>query len=222
MVESLISLVLVTVVTLIVVIAGIKKSAVGELVAFVFVIAVTWWRTGSLASLGFTRPVSWLQTILVGIVIGAVLALASTVLFEPLAEKITGEVHDFSAYDSLRGNFSLLLKWMPIVWIWVALIEEVIFRGFVLKELIQFFGGGTAGIIIGLVVSSIVFGLPHLYQGKSGVISTCIVGFLLGVVFVWANYNLWLLIIVHGITDTVGLAMIYAGADRYLKKKLSI
>ncbi len=221
MTALLISLALVTVVTLTVIVAALRRTATGELAAFVLVIAVTWWRAGSLSRLGFTYPASWLRTIWMGIVMGAVVALASTVLFEPLAEKLTGERHDFSVYDNLRGNFSLLLRWMPVVWIWVAVIEEVVFRGFVLKELVLAFGGRVAGIVVGVVVSSIVFGLSHLYQGKSGVISTGIVGFLLGCIFVWTGFNLWLLIIVHGTIDTVGLAMIYTGADRYLKKRWS-
>jgi len=219
MTASLISLALVTVVTLTVIVAALRRTAIGELAAFVLVIVVTWWRAGSLSRLGFIHPASWFRTIWIGIIMGAVVALASTVLFEPLAEKLTGEEHDFSVYDNLRGNFSLLLRWMPIVWIWVAVIEEVVFRGFVLKELVLAFGGRVAGIVIGVVVSSIVFGLSHLYQGKSGVISTGIVGFLLGCIFIWTGFNLWLLIIVHGTIDTVGLAMIYAGVDRYLKKR---
>ncbi len=216
---SWVSLALVVVVALIVVVAGIKRSAIGELIAFLLVMAATWWRAGSLAPLGLVRPDRWGRTLAIGLVAGIVLALASTLLIEPLAEKLTGEKHDFSAYDSLRGNVSLLLKWMPIVWIWVALIEEVIFRGFILKELVLLGGGGKASVVIGLVISSVIFGLPHAYQGKSGVISTAIVGFLLGALFVWGGYNLWLVILAHGVTDTVGLAMICAGADRFLRER---
>ena len=213
------SLASVVVVALMVIVAGLKRSAIGELIAVLLVIAVTQWKAGSLAPLGLVRPDRWGRTLAIGLVAGIFFALASTLLIEPLAEKLTGEKHDFSAYDSLRGNVSLLLKWMPIVWIWVAFSEEVIFRGFILKELMLLGGGGKMGMVIGLVISSVIFGLPHAYQGKSGVISTAIVGLMLGALFVWAGYNLWLVILAHGATDTVGLSMICAGADRFLKAR---
>lgn len=209
-------------VSLIVIIAGIKKSAIGEIVAFLLVIAVSLIRTGGLTQLGFYRHVNWPLIILTGFALGILMALASTVVFEPLAERLTGKSHDFSSYENLRGNFTLLLKWIPFVWLWVSVIEEVVFRGFILKGLITILGGGYLGIVTGLFLSSIIFGLPHMYQGKSGVLSTGIVGLGLGLIFVIAGFNLWLLIMTHGVTDTMGLAMIYSGMDRFLKKKLSI
>ncbi len=216
--EPWVSVASVVAVALVVIVAGIKRSPIGELIAFLLVIVATWWRAGSLAPLGLTSPADWGRAVAVGCVAGVVLALASAGLIEPLAEKLAGEKHDFSAYDSLRGNVSLLLKWMPVVWIWVAPVEEVVFRGFILRELILLGGGGRASVVIGLVISSAIFGLPHAYQGKSGVISTAIVGFLMGALFVWVGYNLWPVILAHGVTDTVGLAMICAGADRFLRE----
>jgi membrane protease YdiL (CAAX protease family) len=63
----------------------------------------------------------------------------------------------------------------------VAICEELIFRGFVQGLFQGLFSNAAAGILI----SAGVFGLAHLYQGRRGVIATCIVGLL----FACARYG---------------------------------
>jgi hypothetical protein len=64
---------------------------------------------------------------------------------------------------------------------------------------------------------ALVFGLSHGYQGGAGMLSTGIVGLLLGVIFVWNGFSLWLPIFVHGFIDTVGISMIALGWDKALQ-----
>lgn len=58
-----------------------------------------------------------------------------------------------------------------------GLCEEFLYRGFAMAVL------SRAGLHIGLVVllSSIIFGLAHLYQGRAGFVSTMVLGILFGV-----------------------------------------
>jgi uncharacterized protein len=58
-----------------------------------------------------------------------------------------------------------------------GLCEEFLYRGFAMAML------GRAGLPVGVVilVSSAIFGLAHLYQGRAGFVSTTVLGILFGV-----------------------------------------
>lgn len=58
----------------------------------------------------------------------------------------------------------------------VAICEEFIYRGFVQGLFANIFQGALAGVLI----SAGMFSLAHLYQGKRGLISTCVVGLIFG------------------------------------------
>jgi membrane protease YdiL (CAAX protease family) len=195
-----------------------RSPGVGVLGAIVVIAFVTWQRGEGLESLGFVRPESWLNTILLSLFLGAILALASTMVIEPLTDKLTGETHDHSLFDGIRGDFGVLLKWLLVVWVLVAFLEEIIFRGFLMNELARLLGTGVWGTIINLTFSSILFGMAHWYQGKSGALSTGLVGLLIGLIFVGGGYNLWLPILIHGFIDTFGLVLVYLNADQQLKR----
>jgi uncharacterized protein len=76
------------------------------------------------------------------------------------------------------------------------------------------------GTIINLAFGSVLFGIAHWYQGKSGALSTGLIGLLIGVIFVVGGYNLWLPILIHGFIDTFGLVLVYLNADRYLSDRM--
>jgi membrane protease YdiL (CAAX protease family) len=58
----------------------------------------------------------------------------------------------------------------------VAFCEEFIFRGFAQS----LFAGISGSAVIGIVGSALLFSLAHLYQGRRGLIATCIVGSVFG------------------------------------------
>lgn len=57
-----------------------------------------------------------------------------------------------------------------------GLCEEFLYRGFAMAALTE--AGLSAGIVV--LVSSILFGLAHSYQGRGGMVMTFVVGLLLG------------------------------------------
>jgi membrane protease YdiL (CAAX protease family) len=105
-------------------------------------------------------------------------------------------------------------------WFLASFLEESIFRGFLMSELGALIGKSGVFASIGLLFSAVVFGLAHWYQEKSGTISTTVIGFLLGDIFIWSGYNLWMPILTHGVIDTIGLILIYFDQDTGLKKLL--
>ncbi|HKV47702.1 MAG TPA: CPBP family intramembrane glutamic endopeptidase [Candidatus Acidoferrales bacterium] len=58
----------------------------------------------------------------------------------------------------------------------VAVCEEFIYRGFVQGLFTNIFRSALAGVLI----SAGMFSLAHLYQGKRGLIATCVVGLVFG------------------------------------------
>jgi hypothetical protein len=76
-----------------------------------------WQRGDSLVSLGFGFPPNWVQTILLGLVLGAFIQLISVTLLEPFAEKVTGIPHDHSILSNVKGNWKAFFQWMLVVWV---------------------------------------------------------------------------------------------------------
>ena len=62
-----------------------------------------------------------------------------------------------------------------------------------------------------MVIVSLLFGLGHFYQGVAGVASSTVSGLFFGVLYLKSGRNLWLPILAHGFSDTIGLALIYLG-----------
>lgn len=60
-----------------------------------------------------------------------------------------------------------------------------------------------------IVIQAIVFGLGHAYLGVSGALSAGVSAFAYGLFYMLAGRNLWPLILVHGIWDTLGISLVY-------------
>jgi uncharacterized protein len=100
--------------------------------------------------------------------------------------------------------------WWVLVCITAGFCEETLFRGFMLHYLHVF--PWTLNLTLALLISSVIFGSNHLYQGAGGVAGSAIVGFLFGLLFLLTG-NLLLPIIFHGVIDLRMLAILRPPAD---------
>jgi membrane protease YdiL (CAAX protease family) len=73
--------------------------------------------------------------------------------------------------------------------------EEILFRGYLLAFLLPFGGMGVA-----VVVSSILFGFAHAYQGRRGVVTSGVLGALMAGMYVLTG-SLLAPILVHAMVD---------------------
>ncbi len=216
--EIWLPLVLIVLSTIFLVVSGIKRQpGIGIILTVILIGIAIWQRETSLAAMGFSVPENWLSTIMWGLLIGSALSLFSIIFVEPLVERWTGVPHDIQVVESVRGNLKALLTWLVVVWVLVAFLEETLYRGFLMTEIIKIIGDGNLAIVFNILLTSVIFGLSHSYQGKSGAWSTGIFGALIAVVFVWDDFNIWLPIFVHGCIDTVALVLISRGLDERLK-----
>lgn len=76
-----------------------------------------------------------------------------------------------------------------------GICEEILYRGLLLGFLLEHLSVSNA-----VIISSIAFGLPHLYQGLSGLIKTAVLGSIMAIVTVLTE-SLILAIILHSAID---------------------
>lgn len=189
-------------------VAGLAEIALGITLVLVFHFR----RREPWSALGLGRPKSIPRTIGLALlatpVVKGIAWLAGYLVLQLMAD---GAEPDLSRFNALEGNLPLLLMSVASVWITAAFCEELLYRGFFLGRLSRVLGGTRGAWWSALAVTSVIFGLIHMYQGWAGVFLTGFVGFLLGVVYLVSGRNLWVPILVHGLTNTVSFCLLYAG-----------
>jgi membrane protease YdiL (CAAX protease family) len=70
----------------------------------------------------------------------------------------------------------------------------------------------TLDLTLALLISSVIFGLNHLYEGIHGVVGSALAGFLFGLLFLLGG-NLLLPIVVHALVDLRALVILPTPAE---------
>jgi len=214
-----VTLALFSLAAILLIVSGMKnKASLGIMLVVGLIVIAARLGLTSFAQMGFVPPANWLNTVLLGLLIGSSLSFLSIIVIQPLFENITKQPHDVSIAEGVRGKWKSLLSWLVLIWTIVAFGEEILFHGFLMSQLIKLLGTSSLALGLNVLLTAIVFGLAHSYQGRSGTWSTGIIGACLGVTYVLSGYNLWLPILVHGMIDTVGLILMSGGADKRLRE----
>jgi membrane protease YdiL (CAAX protease family) len=118
---------------------------------------------------------------------------------------------DISSFSGIKGNLPLLLYWLAVSWTTAAFFEEMIFRGFMLNQLADVFGGTKAAFAYAALAQGVLFGVAHFYQGVAGMILTGFAGVAFGFSYLIAKRSLWPVVVGHGMLDSVLFSAIYFG-----------
>ena len=129
----------------------------------------------------------------------------------PAIEMLTGVPIDWSSMSHLTGDLKTTLIWLAIVWATAAFGEEIIFRGYFMRQFVKFFGDSKVSIAINILLFSTFFGYMHMQQGLTGQIVAGSTGAILSLLFYFRKYDLWFNIMVHGFFNTLGLLSWYFG-----------
>lgn len=153
--------------------------ALSTLVAYAVAVLIIEWRTVS--ELSFAKLP---KDALVGVLYGF-LALSSLIAIMYVADSfhVTGVNESFP--------FLQIFAWVSFF----AIMEEVMFRGFLYRIFEERFGTW-----VGLVVSSVPFGLAHMANPGAtwfSTVSIVFAGLWLGILFTASAYRLWIPIFVH-------------------------
>jgi len=155
--------------------------------------------------LGLGVPNSWLLTVVIGVAwFGLMFA------YSPIADLLASHlVHKpptlqvFKVIQQSKGN---LIVGILVAWLIGGILEELIFRGIVLNAVVTLFAAWfTKPIVIVIAIFAAALGaaLFHFYQGPRAMIIIAQRSVLFGVLFVISGYNLWAVMICHGVYDTV-------------------
>ena len=176
---------------------------VGWLTSAIALAAVGWG-----AILTFNREsanVSWLpqhsgsRTFVAGVLVGLLFIIALSALQARRSAAIQKKME--KAF--LRFSFFLPLTakertWWIFVSLTAGITEEILYRGF----LIHYFFSAPfhTALAVAVIVSSVIFGAGHLYQGVAGVLSAAVLGLLFSAIFLMTG-NLLLPMILHALID---------------------
>jgi membrane protease YdiL (CAAX protease family) len=126
----------------------------------------------------------------------------------PVANHLSGEEQDLSAFDGLEGNLGMLAGLLVLSWTLAAFGEELAYRGYLLTRLREALGGGRAGLLVGVVASSVLFGLGHTEQGLIGVVIVTLDAVAWSALRVHYG-TLWASVLAHGFNNTIGFVTFF-------------
>ncbi|NAS29915.1 CPBP family intramembrane metalloprotease [Flavobacteriaceae bacterium R38] len=165
-------------------------------------------------SLGFQRKRIRVKSLLIiAPIFGTVLFLSYFYLIVPSVTYLTGHPMDFSVFEPYTGNLPATLTFFVFIWISAAFGEEIVFRGYLMRQFTKLFGSGKISLVINILLFGLVFGYSHAYQGISGQIITGILGMIYAIIFHIRKDDLWFNIAAHGFFDTAALVFIYYGVE---------
>lgn len=103
-------------------------------------------------------------------------------------------------FAAQKGTLELVLAVLLVIV--VAISEETLFRGYLILRFTQIADNRW----VALIVSSGIFALGHGYAGSAGVLTVLVIGFALGLVFIW-RHSLIAPVIIHFLQNFVGIVV---------------
>jgi uncharacterized protein len=155
------------------------------------------WRFGGISgiALGISTPYSWLWTTSILTVL-VILLLWSGARMRPKAEKI--RVRFQESLGMLFPDSPQERSWFGALSIGAGISEELVYRGFLMYYLGEYVP--HINTLEKILLTSLVFGLAHVYQGWKRAIPTGIAGMAFAVMYVFSG-SLLLSAVVHAAAD---------------------
>jgi membrane protease YdiL (CAAX protease family) len=169
--------------------------------------------------LGLNRPGSWLFT--TGIALGwLLLMLAYSPLADWLASRWIKEPPTLQAFRIIQQSRGKLLAGIAAAWFLGGFLEELIFRGMLLNIFVSLLSNRLVFLLavgVAICVAALGAGIVHIYQGPRAVAIIIQLSVLFGILFVISGYNLWSVIVCHGLYDTIAFVRFASGKSKYSK-----
>ena len=171
----------------------------------------------TLDGLGLRVPNSWALTIGLALTwLG--LMFAYTPVADRLATRWVSKPPTLGVFRVLQQSRGKLVAGIVVAWVLGGFLEELVFRGIVLRSVDAFLTAWlslpiAAGLAI--CIAALGAGLIHFYQGPRAMIIVTQLSVLFGVLFVISGYNLWAVILCHGLYDTVAFVRFANKKSKY-------
>lgn len=182
---------------------------VGVVFSLVIVIVVLMFLPPSRAPTLALRDRSIAASVAWGIAAGVAVVLFFGVLVQPIVEWVTGSRVDLEALVDIEGDLVAYLMLLVFGLLFGGIVEEVIFRGYVVGWGARLFGAKAGPWLV--LLSALVFGISHYYQGPAGMITTGLVGLIFGVLYLRTQRSLLPVIVAHMTVNAYGITLLYVG-----------
>lgn len=166
-------------------------------------VVLSWWfwagRTAERIGLGI--PSGW--AFWVGVIVFVVLAIVFGLQVPMVRSSPEAQAQ---VRKHLGGSTALIVPrndrerwWAVAVSFTAGICEEVLYRAFFIGYLMVWLPGAAA-----VVISAAVFGIAHVYQGRSGVLKATAAGAIFGAAYLFTG-SLWVPIALHATIDVASL-----------------
>jgi uncharacterized protein len=167
--------------------------------------------------LGLGAPGSWLSTL------GYSLAgLAVMLVYSPVADWLASrwfkQPPRLEAFRGTQQSGANLLLGIVAAWLFGGVLEELIARGIVLNAVaagLHSLPGGLFAVAVAVCTAALGAGAMHSYQGPRAMVIITQLSILFGILFVVSGYNLWAVMICHGLYDTIAFIRFATRRSRY-------
>lgn len=160
-------------------------------------------------AVGMTVYRNWKTTILLGIAVGMGLEVVEIFITQPFLVRVLHQQPDLSVFNSVAGNWKLLLVFIALSWTLAAFGEEMVYRGYLMNRVAGLLKRTPAAWIVSLIVVHVGFGFAHAYQGATGIIDEGFMGLLLGLVYLRTRRSLAVPIVAHGVSDSIDVILMF-------------
>ncbi|UZO79766.1 CPBP family glutamic-type intramembrane protease [Aquimarina sp. ERC-38] len=129
----------------------------------------------------------------------------------PGVTKLTGVPIDYSFFKEITKDLKTFLISLVLILIGSGFGEEIIFRGYFMRQFLKFFGDSKISVALSIVLITAFFGFMYSGQGITGQIVTFVIGSLIAYIFYLRKYDLWFVCSVHCFFNTIALTCMYFG-----------
>lgn len=185
---------------------GMKYAAqVAEVICLLLITFMLSSRGSGWRALGLRRPDHWGRAVLLFVACFVTIGVVFNFIIAPLFPHGANDINDGVAISRNEMLFQLI-----VIGIGTAAIgEELLFRGFLLNNLNRILGEGGWATAAAVLVQATAFGLLH--SGVQGMVSAGVIGLILGVFYVLAKRNLWVVIAAHAVPDILSIVSSFQG-----------
>lgn len=167
-------------------------------------------QAGSLAGLGMTRPKRWWTVPFWVFGILVVFGTAQSLVPQLLAPYFDLPPPDMSRYDFIRGNAQAAVAMALLLPLTAAIPEEIVYRGFLIRQFERLYGGGSAAAVLAVVSQALIFGSVHFQWGLGGIVMTSAMGLIWGAAYLLCGRNLWIVILAHSAAHIALILSLYS------------
>jgi len=189
------------------------EEARGVIAVLLGAIAALWLtvrKGGSLANIGLTRPKSWWTVPFWVLGIFVAFVFAQALVPQLIAPFFDLPAPDMSRYDFIRGDALAAISMALLLPLTAAIPEELVYRGFLIRQFGRLFGNVHAGPILAVLSQALIFGSVHFQWGLGGIVMTLIMGLVWGVAYLLCGRNLWIVIMAHSAAHIALILQLYS------------